>query len=1316
MFLALCLAAVRSFAALTGTVMTYDGQPVAGARVSLYASESSDARRARLLSANPEAVPLVSVQTGAKGAFSLESPKEPVVTLWVYARGYEPAGRRVERDEEVGAIALTKTEVRTGTISANGKPVANAAVLLQYNTAELFAKTNEDGRYEAPDAKNLRSIVVVHPDFAVDEETFIGSATSSSELTRTLTKGAPISGRVVGTNGESPVAGATIVVDAWPVATSGEDGTFTVARAPVRWSTLAARKDNLIVQRAAAKEASYTLRLARGATISGRVTDSKAKVPVAGAMVSVGARRLGAGNDTSINVLTDAKGVYSVVVPTGTYMIMPSHPAHEGSPADAAVTAGQQLSKDVSLTPLARVSGVVLDEEKRPVAAALLSTQNADSMMMGPMMRFRAPDRTISGPDGRFSTRVMPDQDLSIRAFKRGMPQVKSDSMRLSPGERKTGLVLTIPTGLAVTGRVTDAQGTALSGATITAAEVENTGTRMMIRTMFGGQSNDEEAVRTASDGSFTMRVKEGTYDFTIRREGYAPKVVRGHAVTLASNQPVEASLEPAVEITGRVSRGGTGIENVRIFSLSATGESSAVTGPDGTFTLSGLSAGQTRLMLRKEDAFVQETRTITAPARDVAIELPVGGRVTGRVVEKGSSKPVTTFQAGVTTSRSGGGMIMMGPPQLRDFTSDDGSFTLENVPAGAMVLVANSPGYASGRMNVTIEEGKTLSDVELQLDMGVKLTGRVTGSNGSPLSDVSVRIMPSTTGGFSMSGMDRSASTDSNGEYTLEALEAGEETIGFSHAKHASVRKSVTLKGRETRLDVQLSSGEVVKGTVVTESGAPVPDASIDIMSSAGSFTNARTNAGGSFEAEGLTPGRYRFTARKSGYAEGVAEDVDIASGAPVRITLRTGGTIYGRVTGLTPGELEQTQVEARSGRTSAAAPVDASGNYKVEGAPVGTVQVVAQVMSRTRSGFKSSSTQTVEVAAGGSQQVDITFRGDIVIRGRVTRNGTPLSNANVTFIPKGTSQRAMASGSTDEQGMYSIDSVEDGDYSVMINDQQRFSPHTVQYTVRGSATFDIDYKTASLRGRVVDVASNEPLANAEVRLRTNASENFRIPRTVVTDNTGLFVFDSVSPGTYTLTGSKDSYGNQVQDVTIGESGVDNLELRLAKNTGVLLKVIDERDGRPVNATVFVYNTAGQLQHETRFMFGGPSDENELRVPVAPGSYTMSVSAMGYAPQNVYVQSPSVRTVALTPGGQLHMASKHSVRRRYRMIDANGLPYNRISSVPPARDLLPSPGTTILQNVAPGRYTLQLLGDNDAVVDSQQVTVAEGQTTRVDL
>src|SRR5207253_1339983 len=75
--LAFCFLASPSFAAITGIVMNADGQPVAGAKVSIRASETVEASRARLLSASPEAVPIATVQTDSKGAFSLESPKEP---------------------------------------------------------------------------------------------------------------------------------------------------------------------------------------------------------------------------------------------------------------------------------------------------------------------------------------------------------------------------------------------------------------------------------------------------------------------------------------------------------------------------------------------------------------------------------------------------------------------------------------------------------------------------------------------------------------------------------------------------------------------------------------------------------------------------------------------------------------------------------------------------------------------------------------------------------------------------------------------------------------------------------------------------------------------------------------------------------------------------------------------------------------------------------------------------------------------------------------------------------------------------------------
>jgi hypothetical protein len=1314
-FLALCFAALPSFAAITGVVMTADGQPIAGARVSIRAYETSETARARLLSASPEAVPISFMQTDSKGTFSLESPKDATVNLSVYARGYEPYQRFIERDEEVGAIALQKSETRKGSVTSGGKPVAGANVIIYYYGGEYLARTDEKGSYEAPDPKRSRSIAVVHPDYALNDEMFpMMTGVSASVLQRKLVAGSAFQGRVVSGEKDTPVAQATILVDGWPLATTGDDGTFTIAHMPPKWKTITARKDTLLGQRANAKDVSAPIRIAKAATVSGRITNAKTRVPVAGAIVVLGPRRFGPGMETGTSALTDAKGAYSLVVPAGTYMVMASHPGYAGAPADASAAAGQQTSKDVALSPMARVSGVVVDESKRPVVVARLDTEDAESagMRMPRRLMRGSSDATVSGPDGRFSMRIEPDEALWVRATKRGLPSAKSDSMQLAAGERKSGLVLTIPSGIAVSGRAIDAQGDPLSGVAVTAAEAEGGQRGMMMRAFIGMQGMADDDVRTASDGTFAMRVKEGTYDFTFRREGLAPKTVRGQSISVTSSPTIEATLEPAVEITGRVTRGGAGLENVMIFAMAPGADSAnTTTGPDGSFTLSGLAPGSVRLMARKEDDFVQETRNVTAPARDVLIDLQAGGRITGRVVEKGTSKPITTFQAGITTSRAGSGMVMMGPPQLRSFTSDDGTFTLESVPAGATVLTASSPGYASARLNVTVEEGKELKGVELQLDAGVKLTGRVTGSNGSGLSDVQVRVLPSPTGGFATSGVDRSSTTDSNGDYSIEGLEAGEESVSFSHAKHSSVQKSVTLKGRETRLDVQLATGGRVTGTVVTEAGAPVSDAQVEAYSGSG-FESARTDANGAFEILSITPGRYRFSASKTGFADGVVEDVDVSTGAPLRIVLKTGGTIYGRITGLSAQELSLAQVTASGNANYQEGIVDASGNYRIEGVSAGTVRVQASSGMGMTGSSRRSAPQTVELAAGGSQQVDIAFRDDVVISGRITRNGVPLPSANVGFFPRGNSSRASGSASTDNDGHYSVRGLDEGEYSVMVSDSQRMSPYTATYQVRGTSTYDIDYKTNALRGRVLDVGTNEPLANVTVQLRnTSQTEGPRMTRGALSDATGAFILDSVPPGSYTLTATREGFGNEVKELYVGESAPQDLELRLARNDGVTLTVVDARDGRPISARASVYDMQGRVVDESRMMmFGAGGDTGSLKFSVSPGNYTATVSASGYAPRNISFQSPSTQSVALSPGGTLQIRSKHSGTARIRLIDANGISYWRYSNALPSRELLPSPNTTTFSNVAAGTYTLQLL-DNEVVVDSKRIVVQEGQT-----
>src|SRR5450759_2817198 len=102
----LLAAAVPSTAAITGYVMSADGQPIAAAKVEVFSLETFEAARGRLLSSSPERVALKTAETDSKGKFTLESPKDPVVQLRVSAKGYAPESMRFERDEEAGAVAL----------------------------------------------------------------------------------------------------------------------------------------------------------------------------------------------------------------------------------------------------------------------------------------------------------------------------------------------------------------------------------------------------------------------------------------------------------------------------------------------------------------------------------------------------------------------------------------------------------------------------------------------------------------------------------------------------------------------------------------------------------------------------------------------------------------------------------------------------------------------------------------------------------------------------------------------------------------------------------------------------------------------------------------------------------------------------------------------------------------------------------------------------------------------------------------------------------------------------------------------------------
>src|SRR5688572_12124045 len=352
-----------------------------------------------------------------------------------------------------------------------------------------------------------------------------------------------------------------------------------------------------------------------------------------------------------------------------------------------------------------------------------------------------------------------------------------------------------MPRGIALTGRVIDHDGKPIAGAGVGAAETGPAGAaarRMAINSMNG---EIDDLVRTAADGTFTLRLQEGKYDLYVTARGYAPATLREREVS-AAMKPLEIELDAGAGIRGRVTRGGAPVEGVTIFTIGNDAIAPVQTGGDGTFLIEDLAPGQVMLSFQKPEALVSVIRAVTAPAHDVDVDLPAGGRVAGRVIDKATQQPVKAFEAGVSQTHG----RVMGPPDMRSFANDEGTFSIDAVPAGSQTLVVSAPGFRVGMTSVKVENGASVDNLEVALERGVRVTGQVTGPGRRAVAGAMVLV----DSGESMALL-QSTVTDPDGTYTLDNLAPGEITLVFSGDGLLDVRKSVTISGPSTEVDAEL-------------------------------------------------------------------------------------------------------------------------------------------------------------------------------------------------------------------------------------------------------------------------------------------------------------------------------------------------------------------------------------------------------------------------------------------------------------------------------------------------------------------------------
>ncbi|MEV6503219.1 MFS transporter [Streptomyces prunicolor] len=216
-----------------------------------------------------------------------------------------------------------------------------------------------------------------------------------------------------------------------------------------------------------------------------------------------------------------------------------------------------------------------------------------------------------------------------------------------------------------------------------------------------------------------------------------------------------------------------------------------------------------------------------------------------------------------------------------RGASGPDGRYALSTPGSGSYVLIAAAGGHQPQAVSVTVGE----RPVELDVVLGGagRLAGSVLTADGTPVREAAVTLT-------NVHG-EVVASTRSGreGTYVISELVAGEYTLAASAPAFRPAALPVSVQAsRETRQDVELAGGAVLRGTVRASGGRPVEDARVTLLDAAGNVVDTLTTGpDGTFRFIDLSSGEYTVIA--AGYPP-VATVLQVAGGGRTERDLQLG------------------------------------------------------------------------------------------------------------------------------------------------------------------------------------------------------------------------------------------------------------------------------------------------------------------------------------------------------------------------------------------------------------------------------------------